>query len=312
MKRGIAYAGMAGAAWGLVFLMPKLLPEFSPLMISCGRFLLYGAVSLLVAAPRARRLLAMLTRTDLLLLVQLALLGNLLYYMLLSASVQMAGVATASLIIGVLPVTITLAGRRDSGAVPLARLAWPLTMVIAGIACINLDTLLAADAEQASVMTVATGVVCGFGALLCWTIFAVVNTRHLKKSHINSSDWATLWGIVSGLLSIPIWLLAQLFSVGGTGIEAPPERWLMFWGVCLTAAIFASWFGNRMWNAASRRLPMTLGGQLIVFETLFALLYGFIYAHRLPGALEIAAMLLLIGGVCWTVRRHAPSAAPAH
>ena len=30
-------------------------------------------------------------------------------------------------------------------------------------------------------------------------------------------------------------------------------------------------------QTASRRLPLTLSGQLIVFETVFALLYGFIY-----------------------------------
>ena len=45
MKRGIVYAGMAGAVWGLVFLVPKLLPEFSPLLLSCGRFIVYGAAS---------------------------------------------------------------------------------------------------------------------------------------------------------------------------------------------------------------------------------------------------------------------------
>ena len=49
MKRGIVYAGMAGAVWGLVFLVPKLLPEFSPLLLSCGRFIVYGAVSLALA-----------------------------------------------------------------------------------------------------------------------------------------------------------------------------------------------------------------------------------------------------------------------
>ncbi|CAH2893047.1 MAG: FIG006442: Integral membrane protein [uncultured Paraburkholderia sp.] len=36
-----------------------------------------------------------------------------------------------------MPVTVTLMGRGDRGAVPLARLAWPLAMVLAGIGCIN-------------------------------------------------------------------------------------------------------------------------------------------------------------------------------
>jgi drug/metabolite transporter (DMT)-like permease len=44
---------------------------------------------------------------------------------------------------------------------------------------------------------------------------------------------------------------------------------------------------------------------MIVFETLFALLYGFVYDHRLPRPLEIAAIVLLVAGVSWSVRRHA-------
>ena len=60
MKRGIVYAGMAGAVWGLVFLVPALLPEFSPLLLSCARFILYGAVSALLILPDAKRLLPQL------------------------------------------------------------------------------------------------------------------------------------------------------------------------------------------------------------------------------------------------------------
>ncbi|HWT35432.1 MAG TPA: EamA/RhaT family transporter, partial [Paraburkholderia sp.] len=55
----------------------------------------------------------------------------------------------------------------------------------------------------------------------------------------------------------------------------------------------------------SKRLPLTLSGQLIVFETLFALLYAFIYDHRLPRPLELAAIVLLVAGVSWSVRQHA-------
>jgi hypothetical protein len=44
---------------------------------------------------------------------------------------------------------------------------------------------------------------------------------------------------------------------------------------------------------------------LILFETLFALLYGFIYSQRMPRALEVAAIVMLIAGVTWSVRVHA-------
>ena len=67
----------------------------------------------------------------------------------------------------------------------------------------------------------------------------------------------------------------------------------------------ASLIGNNLWNIASRRLPLTLSGQMIVFETLFALAYGFVFDHRWPRPLEIAAIVLLMAGVAWSVRLHA-------
>lgn len=59
------------------------------------------------------------------------------------------------------------------------------------------------------------------------------------------------------------------------------------------------------WNIACRRVPVTLPGQLILFETLFALLYGFIHQHQWPRPLQWAAMVLLASGVRWSARVHA-------
>jgi drug/metabolite transporter (DMT)-like permease len=51
---------------------------------------------------------------------------------------------------------------------------------------------------------------------------------------------------------------------------------------------------------------------MIVFETLFALLYGFIWEQRLPTGLEWLAMALLIGGVlsCASAHRERTVAEP--
>ena len=305
MKRGIVYAGMAGAVWGLVFLVPKVLPEFSPLLLSCGRFILYGAVSLLLVLPHARHLLAQLTGRDLRTLIKFALLGNLIYYMLLAASIQWVGIAAASLIVGILPLCITWLGRRDAGAVPLARLVWPLLLVVGGMLCINLETVLDTSAQQ-SLTEKVLGIVCGFGALLCWSWFATENARYLKHSTFNSGQWSSLWGITTGVLAVLIWGAASALSLDAATLEVSDQRWQMFWLVNLACAVLGSWFGNRMWNASSRRLPLTLSGQLIVFETLFALVYGFVYLQRLPTALEALAVSLLLVGVSWAVHRHAP------
>ncbi|OAJ61904.1 multidrug DMT transporter permease [Paraburkholderia ginsengiterrae] len=306
MQRGVAYGVMAGALWGMVFLVPRVLPDFSPLLLSAGRYTMYGIISLAAAMPTARSLVKRLGREDLAALVKLALAGNLLYYLLLTAAVHLIGIAPASLIVGVLPVTVTLMGRRDHGAVPLARLAWPLATVMAGIACINIDVFTAAGSTPVSIATKLIGLACAVGALACWTWFAVENTRYLQRqTHFSGNEWSVLWGVVTGALGAAMWLVIAALPPGGPQGELADGRWHTFWMLNLVLAIGASWLGNGLWNAASKRLPLTLSGQMIVFETLFALLYAFIYDQRLPRPLELAAILLLVAGVCWSVRQHA-------
>ncbi len=305
MQRGVAYGMMAGALWGMVFLVPRLLPDFSPFLLSSGRYMMYGIVSLAAALPMARRLAAKLTREDLWALVKLALVGNIAYYILVTAAVHLVGIAPTSLIVGVLPVTVTLAGRRDHGAVPLARLAWPLALVVAGIACINVDVFAGGSGHAASLLDRLLGVLCALGALLGWTWFAVENARYLQRNHhFDGNEWSVLWGVVTGMLGAGLWVATAAAPAGLVAAPVSGARWQLFWVLNLAVAIGASWLGNGLWNAASKRLPLTLSGQLIVFETLFALCYGFLYDHRLPRPLEGAAIALLLAGVLWSVRQH--------
>ena len=97
MRRGVAYGVMAGAFWGSVFIAPRLLPGFSPLALSAGRYTTYGLVSLLVGLPLFRQLAGKLTRQDCLALFSLSLSGNIVYYILLAAAVQRVGIAPTSL-----------------------------------------------------------------------------------------------------------------------------------------------------------------------------------------------------------------------
>ncbi|HWW28133.1 MAG TPA: EamA family transporter, partial [Caulobacter sp.] len=134
---GLLCGLVAGAFWGGVFLAPKLLAAFTPLQMTAGRYLCYGLASAVLLAPSARGVLARLTLADWRDLAGLSLLGNIVYYVGLAVSVQIAGVAPASLIIGLLPVTITLIGAKPGEGVALRRLAAPLLLVAAGVACIN-------------------------------------------------------------------------------------------------------------------------------------------------------------------------------
>lgn len=307
MWRGIVCGLLAGAFWGAVFIVPVLLPDFSPLELMVGRYVCYGALAAGLMLQRLLPLLRRLRRSDWLAMLRQALAGNVVYYLLLAYGVKLAGVAATSLIIGLLPLSVTIFGRKDHGALPLRQLALPLLVVALGIACINLDIFShAGGAGGASLAHKLAGVLCAIGALACWSWYALDNARFLKRhAHFSSVEWAMLYGLASGVIALIVGAVMLALQQASGADDAPARDWPRYWLVCLLLALGASVVGNYLWNLASRLVPVTLSGQLILSETLFALLYGFVYAQRMPRPLEWAAMLLLTAGVLWSVQRHA-------
>ena len=293
---GIGAGIAAGAVWGLVFLAPKLTPGFTPLQLSAGRYLAYGLVAAALLAPSWRRVAAHLGRKEWQALVWLSLCGNVVYYLFLATAVQQGGVAMASLVIGFLPVAVTLVGSRDRHALPLRRLLPSLVLSIAGLLCISWESLSAAEAGSL------LGLCCAFGALASWTIYAVWNSRWLARLEaVSAHEWSLLVGVVTGLEAIVLAVPALL----GTQAAHAQGEWMAFAGIVTTVAILCSVVGNGLWNVASRVLPLSLMGQMIVFETVFAALYGFVWEGRWPTVGEGVAMVLLLAGVvsCASVHR---------
>ncbi|MBE0549412.1 MAG: EamA family transporter, partial [Rubrivivax sp.] len=84
---GALFALAAGLLWGLVFVVPTLLPAYPAALLSFGRYLAFG----LIALPLAwwgRHRLAALTRADWIEACKLSAVGNLLYYLFLAAAIQ--------------------------------------------------------------------------------------------------------------------------------------------------------------------------------------------------------------------------------
>jgi len=304
---GLGAGILAGAMWGLVFLTPELTRGFLPIQLSAGRYLAYGVLAAALVAPAWRRLAATLGWPEWRALIWLSFTGNILYYVCLANGVRGGGVAMTSLVIGLLPVTITLAGSRARHAVglrpvALRRLLPSLALSAGGLLCISWESL--ARSQPGSVF----GLLSAAGALVSWTVYAVGNSRWLARlEHVSAHEWSLLTGVVTGiqalLLAVPAFLLAP--DTHGAG------DWLRFAAIMAAVALLCSVVGNALWNRASRLLPLTMVGQMIVFETLFALLYGFLWEARWPTALEAVAMVLLVAGVltCATAHRQ-PAAAP--
>lgn len=296
---GIACGAGAGALWGLVFLAPAIAHAAGPLQLTIGRYLAYGLIAALLVAPRWRALAPHVGRREWLALGWLALAGNTVYYVLLASAVQLGGIAMTSLVIGFLPVAVTVIGSRESGAVPLARLLPSLALCAVGALCIGWQAV--ADLAAAASAAPLIGLLCAVGALLSWTAYAVGNSRWLVRlDRVSAHDWNLLTGLVTGaqsLLLIPLSLLVGGWP--GTGRD-----WGLLAGVSIGLALLASIAGGALWNRMSRLLPLTLVGQMILFETLFALLYGFLWESRLPTGLEAAAFAAVVAGVLSCIAAH--------
>ena len=297
VRLGIGAGILAGSFWGLVFLAPLLVPGFTPLQLSSARYLAYGLVAALLIAPMWRRLLRRLGWREWRQLAWLSLCGNIVYYLFVAQAVQSGGGVMTAIVIGLLPLTVTLVGSRNHGTLPLRRLAPALLLGAAGLGCIAWQSLASAHTGGGSTM----GLACAVGALVSWTIYAVANSRCLARlGGVTANEWSLLTGVMTGaqavLLALPAFLLDSPAHAG--------TEWLRFGGVALAVAILCSVLGNGLWNYASRTLPLALTGQLIVFETIFASLYGFIWEARWPTGLEVAAMVLMVGGVVSCAAAH--------
>ncbi len=309
--------------WGLVFVAPLMLPDYPPAMLAVGRYLAFG----LIAVPLALmdwRALRQLRRADWWEACKLSAIGNFLYYLCLSAAIQRAGGPLPTVIIGTLPAVIAITSnirdQRRDGRLPWLHLAPSLLLIGLGIACVNQTELAAlADASGGELTRYAQGAALAVAAVACWTWYPIRNADWLRAQGEMSSMDADkrvakpasprVWATAQGLVTLPMALfgLVVIFLVREP-LLAPkftmplgPHPWA-FVGLMLAVGLFASWLGTLCWNEASQRLPTTLAGQLIVFETLSALAYAFVWQSRSPQALTLLGVALLVAGVVWALR----------
>ena len=302
---GVGAALAAGLLWGLVFVAPLLLPDYPATLLTFGRYLAFGLVTLPIAWWQ-RDKLRKLTGADWWLATKLSMVGNVAYYLALSAAIQLAGAPLPTLIIGTLPVVIAVCSNLGDRQFSWARLLPSLVLIGLGLLCVNADQLERLDAKNtlnAYLMGAALAVV----ANAAWTWYPIHNARWLRAhpSH-TSMTWATAQGMVTLPMAAVGLLVSIVYLQVTRDVRFTASLWgpqpLKFWLLMIVIGFAASWLGTLLWNIASKNTPTALTGQLIVFETLAALGYAYLVYQRAPSGFEIAGIALLVLGVVVGVR----------
>ncbi|WP_050478372.1 DMT family transporter [Herbaspirillum rhizosphaerae] len=321
MLIGILCALCAGLMWGLVFVTPLLLADYPGVVLSLGRYVAFGLIAL-VPAFFDRKRIAALSRADWKVAFKLALIGNLLYYAMLATAIQLADAPLPTMLIGTLPIVISVCANWRPGhvseSVAWSRLAPSLVILCVGLMLVNsselehLNNSIGAGSSARSTTDYLLGCMVALCAVAAWTWYPIVNSRYLRAHpRINPVTWATAQGLATLPMALAGFVLYGIYNhVAGNAYDFPlgprPDVYVL---MMLLIGLSASWIGTLLWNKASQLLPTALVAQLIVFETLAALLYAFLLRGAAPDVKILAGVALLCIGVVFGVRtfsRHAP------
>ncbi len=300
MLAGVIAGLTAGALWGLVFVAPALAPGLLPVDLAAGRFTVFGLASLcMVALGLLRGRSRLPTWSQARMAMLLSVLGFSGYYLLLVYAIRDAGVQVPTMIIGTVPVWVMLLGK------PVG-LQWRslipgLLLTLAGVAMM----MFAEGGESAAASSQGwvfwRGVLYGLLAMAFWVAFAIINSAWLKQHRdVNLTDWTSWMGVGAGAAALLLW------AVMGTPASVLVDHADMVRAVtvCVATGVGSAWIATVLWNYASRRLSASLCGQLIVSETLFALVYAFLVYGDWPQPLQWLASAVFVLGMVASIRAH--------
>jgi drug/metabolite transporter (DMT)-like permease len=294
---GILAGLAAGALWGLVFVAPRMVSGFTAVDFTAGRFVSYGALSVLLMLLLRKSNLP--TAAQALSALGMSVLGFTGYYLLLVYAIADAGTEVPSLIIGTIPIWMMIlgkpAGLRWAGLIP------GLVLTLLGLGLMVQATHVAVGGTATGGGHFWRGVAFAVASMAFWTAFGLMNAAWLKKHpEVNATTWANWLGVATGLGASVLWmiagsdvkvLLAQQ-NIAGAAI------------LCVATGIGSAWVATYLWNIASQRLSASLCGQLIVSETIFALVYSFIWDGHAPSAMQLLACVLFVAGILASIRAH--------
>jgi drug/metabolite transporter (DMT)-like permease len=273
-------------------------PSISGVDFTAGRFVSYGVLAFALMLLAKNRVWP--TWAQARFAVLMSFLGFTGYYLLLVYGIRDAGTEVPSLIIGTIPLWMMILGKP-------AGLSWKSLIPGLLLTAVGLALMMSTSHGQASHLELGAhphfwrGVAFSLASMFCWTAFGLLNAQWLQAHpEVSATTWANWLGVATGLGALLLWLVA--------GSE--PKVLLAQTDIALAAilsvatGIGSAWVATILWNIASQRLSASLCGQLIVSETIFALVYSFMWDGQWPSAAQWLATGLFVAGILASVRAH--------
>lgn len=301
MLKGIIFALVACLIWGLIFVIPQFMTGFSAFEVALGRYSVYGILSILIFFRLKSRRFPLPIWGRALFYSLIVTMG---YYIFLVLGLRYSDPAVCTLITGMSPIAIAFYGNWREKEVSFKSLILPCSLIFLGLALINVPHF----AEGVS-STYLWGLLFSLFSLAAWSWYVVANSRFLNQHpEVSSIEWSTLMGVVS-LVWVAVFALIlgfffeEQFSTEKYFTFGPDLKIFLIGSAIL--GVFCSWLGSFLWNRASLRLPVSLAGQLTIFETVFGVLFVYILERHLPPLLEGVGIVTLLFAVIYGIRRFA-------
>ncbi len=301
----------AGLVWGLAFLVPVLLPGWSAVAVTAGRYLAYGILSLALLVYEGRAAWR-LTRQHWRAALAFAVTGNVGYYLLLVIGIQKIGAPITDTIIGSIPVVVAVVSNWHAPALPWRRLVLPVALSLAGLALINAVEFTGTHPSVAAPLGARLiGLAAAVAAVALWTWYALANARFLgARPGIAARSWSSVVGLAT--LVVTFAALLPVTFLGHTSWSAVSRRdAAMFLAGIALLGVAVAWGGTWLWNTASARLPTTTAGLLINVETVSGYVYVYLARHQWPPPGQLLGFALILAGVGLALTRGQTPAHPA-
>jgi drug/metabolite transporter (DMT)-like permease len=305
LYKGVAFALGACLIWGLIFVVPQFMTGFSSIEIALGRYLFYGIISSLIFLKAKAQGTCCHSQSIWIKALYFSLISTIGYYTFVVLALRYSSPAICALILGVSPVTIAFYGNWQQKETSFRSLITPSVLIFAGLVIINIPHLETSSSPSCYLL----GLLFSFLSLIAWSWYVVANSKFLKQHpNVHSSDWSTLigvttlfWVIVFGIL-MSVFFENQLHMEKYFKLNNELKKFLIGSAIL---GLLCSWVGSFLWNQASLNLPVSLAGQLTVFETIFGVLFVYIINQSLPSSMESIGIVILLAAIVYGIRKFA-------